>query len=147
MSMRFERLEHVGVTVSDLDRSVRFYSTLLGEAPFYRATEERPYLGRIVGYADCRLAIADFHLPGTDTFLELLQYLEPAGEAGSMETANPGIGHLCFIVDDLDAEFQRIAALGGSFRSSTPVARADGGKAAYFRDPDGFSVELQELPA
>jgi catechol 2,3-dioxygenase-like lactoylglutathione lyase family enzyme len=145
--MRFESLEHVGLTVSELDRSVRFYSALLGASPFYRATEERPYLGKVVGYPDCRLAIADFHLPGTGTFLELLQYLEPIGHAVSMETANPGIGHVCFVVSDLANEYERISAIGGAFRSPGPVDRADGGRAVYLRDPDGISIELQELPA
>lgn len=144
--MRFEALEHVGLTVSDLDRSVAFYGALLGADPFYRATEERPYLSEIVGYPGCRLAIADFRLPGTDTFLELLQYLHPPGEAAEMETSNPGIGHVCFVVSDLEAEFGRITALGGVFRSRGPVERADGGKAVYFRDPDGITIELQELP-
>jgi catechol 2,3-dioxygenase-like lactoylglutathione lyase family enzyme len=141
---RFEAVEHVGVTVSDIERSVAFYRALLGIGPFYRAIEERPYLGGIVGYPGCRLAIADFRLPGTATFLELLQYLDPEGERVSMETNNPGIGHLCFVVGDLAVEYDRIRVLGGAFRSEGPVDRADGGRAAYFRDPDGFSVELQE---
>ena len=38
-----------GLTVSDLDRSVAFYRGLLGVEPFYRAIEERPYLGDVVG--------------------------------------------------------------------------------------------------
>lgn len=144
--MQFEYVEHVGLTVSDLERSVRFYSALLGEAPFYRATEERPYLGQVVGYPGCRLAIADLHLPGTDTFLELLQYLEPIGEDIDMETANPGNGHICFVVSDLEREYERIKAIGGDFRNPGPVDRADGGRAVYFRDPDGISIELQEPP-
>ena len=64
-----------------------------------------------------------------------------------METKNTGIGHLCFVVSDLATEFDRIRALGGVCRSDGPVDRADGGRAAYFRDPDGFSVELQEHPS
>jgi catechol 2,3-dioxygenase-like lactoylglutathione lyase family enzyme len=144
---RFEAVEHFGLTVSDLERSVAFYRALLGVDPFYRAIEERPCLGGIVGYPGCRLAIADFRLPGTTTFLELLQYLDPEGDRVNMETKNPGIAHLCFVVSDLSAEFGRIRGLGGAFRSDGPVDRADGGRAAYFRDPDGFSVELQEHPS
>jgi catechol 2,3-dioxygenase-like lactoylglutathione lyase family enzyme len=144
--MHFESLEHVGLTVSDLERSVSFYSALLGEPPFYRATEERPYLGQIVGYPGCRLAIADLHLPGTGTFLELLQYLEPVGRGIDMETANPGTSHICFVVSDLAQEYERIRSIGGEFRNPGPVERADGGRAVYLRDPDGISIELQELP-
>ena len=79
-------------------------------------------------------------------FLELLEYLQPTGRIVEMETRNTGIAHLCFLVADLDSEFQRITALGATLRSSGPVDRPDGGRAAYFRDPDGITVEMQEAP-
>jgi catechol 2,3-dioxygenase-like lactoylglutathione lyase family enzyme len=139
-----QAVEHVGLTVRDLERSIGFYSALLGVSPFYRATEERVYLADVVGYPGCKLALAFFHLPGTETFLELLEYIRPTGRPVDMETYNPGIGHLCFVVPDLDAEFRRISGLGGAFRHPGPVDRADGGRAVYFRDPDGITIELQE---
>jgi catechol 2,3-dioxygenase-like lactoylglutathione lyase family enzyme len=138
--------EHVGFTVGDLDRSIRFYSDLLGHEPFFETIEERPYLGDVVGYPACRLRIAFFRLPNTSVFLELLEYLQPKGSRVSMETLNTGIAHLCLVVDDLDAEFTRLREIGAVFRSAAPVERADGGRAAYLRDPDGISIELQEPP-
>jgi lactoylglutathione lyase len=140
----FRLTEHFGLTVRDLDRSIQFYSALFGQSPFYRATEERDYLGRVVGYSDCKLRLAFFRLPQTEAFLELLEYVAPRGVDVSMETSNPGIAHLCFVVDDLDREFERVAAIGGAFRHDRPVDRADGGRAIYFRDPDGITIELQE---
>lgn len=140
----FRLTEHFGLTVRDLDRSIEFYSALLGHSPFYRATEEREYLGRVVGYPGCKLKLAFFHLPETSAFLELLEYLVPKGVEVDLETSNPGIAHLCFVVDDLEHEFERIAAIGGVFRHQRPVDRADGGRAIYLRDPDGITIELQE---
>ncbi len=138
--------EHFGVTVRDIDRSVAFYRALLGVEPFYSATEGRPYLGDVVGYPGCRLRLAFFALPGTTAFLELLEYEYPRGDPIEPETFRPGVAHLCFVVDDLDAEHRRITMLGGAFRHPRPVDRADGGRAVYFRDPDGITIELQEPP-
>ena len=139
-------VEHIGFTVSDLDSSILFYTALLGNGPFYEATEGRPFLGDVVGYPLCRVRIAFFSLPNTPIFLELLEYLQPTGKLVEMETRNTGIAHLCFLVTDLDSEFQRITALGATLRSSGPVDRPDGGRATYFRDPDGITVEMQEAP-
>ena len=136
--------EHFGFTVRNLETSVRFYSALLGQAPFYEASEARDYVGRVVGYPGCSLKLAFFHLPETDSFLELLEYVAPIGVDVSLETCNPGVAHLCFVVDDLDEEYRRIATIGGVFRHDRPVQRADGGRAVYLRDPDGITIELQE---
>ena len=50
------------------------------------------------------------------------------------------------IIEDLAAEFERVVALGATPHMLTPVNRADGGRAAYLRDRDGISIELQEPP-
>jgi catechol 2,3-dioxygenase-like lactoylglutathione lyase family enzyme len=47
----FSALDHVGITVSDMDRSIEFYSLLLGEEPMFRETwNDIEYVGRVVGY-------------------------------------------------------------------------------------------------
>jgi catechol 2,3-dioxygenase-like lactoylglutathione lyase family enzyme len=67
-----------------------------------------------------------------------------------METYNVGNGHLGLVVDDLEAEYERLRAAGASFRHPGPV-EVDGGdwkgtKALYMRDPDGITIELMESP-
>jgi catechol 2,3-dioxygenase-like lactoylglutathione lyase family enzyme len=137
---------HVGFTVSSLDRSIEFYTALLGRGPHFREVFGHDWLGRIVGYPGCRIDIALFDLPGTDTVLELLQYLHPEGKRVEMETHNVGITHLCLEVEDLAAEYQRLSAIGAAFRNPGPVEIGDGSlagsKAVYFRDPDGITIEL-----
>jgi catechol 2,3-dioxygenase-like lactoylglutathione lyase family enzyme len=141
---------HMGFAVSDLDRSIAFYTGVLGEPPFFRQIYEAEYLGTLVGYPGCRMDAAFFRLPGTETFLELLQYLDPLPSTVDMETYNVGNGHLCLQVKDLAADFQRVAALGARFRSQGPVdiefGPFKGGKVSYCRDPDGISLEFIQLP-
>jgi catechol 2,3-dioxygenase-like lactoylglutathione lyase family enzyme len=146
--MYYTGLDHVGFAVSDLDRSVDWYTFFLDEPPILRKTWDVEYVGRIVGYPGVKMEGAFWRLPG-GTVLELLEYLEPAPGRVDMETYNAGNGHLCLVVDDLDADFERLRGRV-EFRDPDPVeipwGPYKGGKACYLRDPDGISIELMQLP-
>lgn len=141
-------LDHVGFSVGDLDRSVAFYTRLLGAGPTLRRVWDVPYLGEIVGYPGCRMECAFYELPG-GTMLELLHYLDPPAGRVEMETYNAGNGHLCLVVGDLRAELARVREFA-AVRSEAPVAIPwgpyAGGLVAYVRDPDGISIELMQHP-
>ena len=147
--MPFSALDHVGLTVSDMDQSIEFYSRLLGEQPMFRETwDDIEYVGRVVGYPGVSLEGAFFRLPG-GAMLELLEYHHPEPQRVDMETYNIGNAHLCLVTSDMKADFERMAG-HASFRSDEPVrvpwGPYKGGALAYLRDPDGISIELLELP-
>ena len=143
-------VDHIGLTVSRLERSIPFYRLLLGREPIFQQVVSDPHVAEIVGYEAIELGIALFEIPGSTTILELLEYRAPAGTPFDMETSNPGNVHVCLIVEDLDAEFARLSSAGVTFRSTAPVYAPrgawKGSKAAYLRDPDGITIELVELP-
>jgi catechol 2,3-dioxygenase-like lactoylglutathione lyase family enzyme len=145
---RFGALDHVGFSVSSLDRSIPFYTALLAEEPLLRKRWDVAYVGEILGYPGNVLDGAFWRLPG-GTILELLEYEPPPGRV-DMETNNVGNAHLCLVTDDMDAEFERLRPVGAEFRSEAPVeipwGPYRGGKACYLRDLDGISIELIELP-
>jgi catechol 2,3-dioxygenase-like lactoylglutathione lyase family enzyme len=146
---RFGALDHVGFSVSSLDRSIPFYTALLGEEPLLRKRWDVAYVGEILGYPGNVLDGAFWRLPG-GTILELLEYVEPPPGRVDMETNNVGNAHLCLVTDDMDADFERLRPVGAEFRSEAPVeipwGPYRGGKACYLRDLDGISIELIELP-
>jgi catechol 2,3-dioxygenase-like lactoylglutathione lyase family enzyme len=146
---RFSALDHVGITVTDMDRSVAFYELLLGEKVMFRETwNDIEYVGRVVGYPGVNLEGAFFRLPG-GMMLELLQYHYPEPGHVDMETYNVGNSHLCLVTEDMHADFERLRG-HVEFRSDAPVRVPWGpykdGYLAYLRDPDGISIELLELP-
>jgi catechol 2,3-dioxygenase-like lactoylglutathione lyase family enzyme len=144
----YTRLDHVGFAVSDLDRSVDWYTFLLGKPPVLRRTWDVEYVGRMLGYPGVKLECALWELPG-GTVLELIRYHDPDPALVDMETYNVGNAHLCLVVDDLDAEFERLRGRA-TFAHPEPVEIAwgpyEGGKACYVRDPDGISVQLMQHP-
>lgn len=143
-------LDHVSFTVSDLDRAIAFYSELFRAPPLKVGREADGNAGVVIGYDPLDLRYAWFAIPGTTTLLELFEYVEPRGAAGRLETRNPGNGHLGLVVDDVQAEWTRMAGAGATFASPEPVAISggswDGACVIYMRDPDGITIELMQSP-
>jgi catechol 2,3-dioxygenase-like lactoylglutathione lyase family enzyme len=145
-----KRTHHIGFTVKDLERSVRFYQEGLGLELITRIPGPNPYHSEITGYPDTHLSIAFFKLPGSDAPLELIEYVSPTGEPLDMETNRPGNGHFGVVVDDLEATIKRLQEYGGKLQSkgivSIPTGPNKGAKVVYLRDPDGITVELFQYP-
>jgi catechol 2,3-dioxygenase-like lactoylglutathione lyase family enzyme len=145
-------VDHVGIVVSSLDRSIPWWSRLLGAEPFQRVTvlaaETDDRIGRIVGYPGCDLSAAAWALPG-GTVLEMLEYHVPPPGRVDMETYNAGNSHLCLQTTDIHADLDRMRDVA-ELRSPEAVGIAEGPLAgklvAYLRDPDGITVELVQQP-
>ena len=142
-------LHHVGITVRDLDASIRFYHDVLGlefsnePSPWF----EGPELGPAVGVPGAALRQVSLILG--DTTLELLEYKSPPGETPRpLLSNNIGASHVAFRVDDIEAKKADLEKLGIEFYSD--VNTVDEGVLAgwrwvYFEDPDGYPLELVEV--
>ncbi len=143
-------VHHLGLTVADIERSIRFYRDCLGLALVRRRSTDADYIGRQTGYAGARLEVASLQMgSGSGPTLELAQYVSHPGPANEPGTNRPGCAHLCFQVDDLQAIYEKLRQQGVSFQSP-PVAITSGpnqgGWGIYLRDPDGFTIELFQPP-
>jgi lactoylglutathione lyase len=138
--------DHIGIQVRDLDESVRFYRDHLGFELVDRWSMSEPYVQRVVGYyPDVTLEIALLAIPGSEVFLEILEYRGVEKMPVDPSTANPGTAHFCLFVEDLDELYGRLIAAGVRFVSElqTPtVGPNKGGRLVYMIDPDGIRVEL-----
>ena len=142
-----EGVSHFGIQVADLAKSIAFYRDLLGLELVAEWVRDQPYIQELVGYPGVELNVAVFRLPGSTSFLEILEYRNVERHAVDAGTANPGTAHLCVYVDDLEGLHERLAAGGAQFVSpiKSPTAGPNmGGKVIYMIDPDGIRVELLE---
>ena len=153
-ALRFEttRVDAVGITVSDMDQALAFYTGVL---PFERVAE-RELSGRefelLTGVFGARARVVRLRLG--DEFFELTEYLAPRGRPIPPDVrANDRVfQHAALIVSDMDAAYQRLRAHGVRHASTGPQLlpawnpNAGGIKAFYFRDPDGHFLELLEFP-
>lgn len=137
-------LSHAGIQVAEIDRSIAFYERL-GLRLAARRRNGRPYIQRLVGHPGVELEIAIMAIPGSESVLEILEYHAVPRTPIDPATANPGTGHVCLLVEDLDGLHPQLEAEGVEFVSEpvTPdVGPNAGGRVVYLKDPDGIRVEL-----
>lgn len=146
--MQIRCAHHTGFTVANLDRSLAFYCDVLGLELLTKQTGTADYLSSVTGFPGIRLEMAFLKVPGEDDhILELLEYASHPAEPTDRATNRPGNGHLCFVVEDIWACYRELSAKGARFVSEPTLitsGRNRGARAAYFRDPDGFTLELYQ---
>jgi len=141
------RLSHIGICVSDLERSVVFYRDTLGFRELSRLAMEGEQPERLLGLAGGKLRAVYLEREGTR--IELLHYPDAGHLAG--ESPCPmnrlGLTHLSLRVDDLDAAAAAVENTGGTVLANTRIDNEDWRSHAVFvTDPDGLRIELLQSP-
>ena len=142
--MTIERMDHVGVIVDDLAAAIDFFMAL-GLEVEGRQSVEGESVDRVIGLEGARSDIAMMQTPDGHSRLELVEFHSPpyAGERDPEPSNAPGIRHVTFAVDDLDAALSNIrdhgAELVGEVENYENVY-----KLCYVRGPAGIIIELAE---
>jgi methylmalonyl-CoA/ethylmalonyl-CoA epimerase len=129
---RGTRLAHIGIAVRSLDEILPFYRDVLGlpEVPLDDADG-----ARIAGVA------------AGEPLVELLEAESPDSPIGRfVAKRGPGIHHICFAVDDLDAALERCRAAGVRLIDESPRIGAEKKRIAFLHPAStaGVLVELSE---
>jgi catechol 2,3-dioxygenase-like lactoylglutathione lyase family enzyme len=145
---------HFSFTVADIDRSVDFYTRVIGMQLVHTQEQQNEYTSRLVAYENAhlkvaQLAIGEMNQARSGHLLELVQYVNPLCDPTDTATCRPGSAHLAFQVDDIHAEYERMKSLGVRFKSTPNAITAGinkGGFACYFFDIDDITLELIQAP-
>lgn len=130
-------LDHVAIAVSELDPAIARFVGDLGLA--LHGTED-------VAPAQTRTAFLPVAGPTT---IELVAPLEGAGPiARHLEKRGPGLHHLCFRTDDIEADVARLRERGWQFTTDVPTPGAHGTRVIFVhpRSTGGVLIELAEHP-
>src|SRR5438445_9058129 len=144
-------VDSVGMTVSDLDRSIEFYSKVLS---FEKVSETEVWgenYEHLQGVFGLRMRVAQLRLG--DEHIELAEYLAPKGRPIPVDARSNDqwFQHIAIIVSDMDKAYQHLRRYKVTHASSGPQRLPDwnpnagGIKAFYFKDPDGHALEILQL--
>jgi len=83
--------------------------------------------------------------------IEFIQYLDPVGKEFDLEDNSAGNAHIGMFTDSIEEDYEKLSGKGVKFSSKPIKIESEGNsmngvKVAYFKDPEGRTVELMEFP-
>ena len=133
----FERIDHVGVAVEDLEAGIALYETSFAMELVHRETVESQGVEAVL------LDVGDGHV-------ELLAPLGPDTPVGKyLERKGPGLHHVAYAVDDIDGAIERLAAAGVELIDSEARVGIRDSRVAFLhpRSTGGVLTEIVEPAA
>ena len=128
------RIDHTALVVSDLQRSIAFYTQVLGFE-----------VSRRLEFADRELVLLSLGENPTAK-LELLRYdATDKAHLVSEDRTILGLRHLAFHVSDVAAVYEKLKGEGVPMLADPPFQKTDGPPIAFGYDPDGVSLEFTEI--
>ena len=142
---------HIGITVTDLDRSIMFYRDIMGltfqgeivmDGPETELLFNRPGTKARVAYLN---GSSEKYAPP----IELIQFIGMEPDHQVTDLFRTSVSEICFMTDDIEADYRALTEKGVRFLSAPQHFdfSKDGfskSKAVYFHDPDGIIIELME---
>ncbi len=126
--MHVTKLLHTRMRVSDMDETIKFYTTVLGLEVLERKTSPRGS------------HLAFLKVPNSEELIELASY-PPSGPVHVQED----LVHLAFQIDNVDAAIRDLTAKGVKITDG-PTRSSSGSRFIFIDAPDGYEIELIERP-
>lgn len=151
-SAAVQSVVRIGMTVGDLDRSIEFYTGVLGFAKISEAELAGENLEHLTGIFGARVRVARLQLGNEQ--IELTQFLAPEGRPTPVDSQSNDrwFQHIAIAVSDIDRAYAHLRAHKVRHASSGPqtlpqyLPNAAGISAFYFKDPDGHVLEIIHFP-
>lgn len=146
-------VERVGLTVSDADRAVEFFSKVLSFEKVSDVEVAGSEYERLQGVFGLRMRVVRMKLG--DEVIELTEYLTPKGRPIPVDSRSNDhwFQHLAVITSDMDKAYAWLRKNKVQHASTAPqrlpetIKAAAGIRAFYFKDPDGHPLEILQFPS
>ncbi len=146
------KVEAVGITVKEMDRSLKFYTEVIG----FKKVSDTEYSGesyeKLKGVFGLKMRVVRLQLG--DELIELTDYLTTGGRSIPEDQKSNDLffQHIAIVVSDMDKAYRQVKKYNVEYVSTSPqtlpksIPGAEGIKAFYFHDPDNHNLELIYFP-
>ena len=137
-------IRHTGIVVTDIDKSIEFYSQYFGFKTQKDLIESGEYIDNFCSMKGVEVRTVKMSLENGD-MIELLDFVSHPEDNHDKKINHIGCTHIALTVDDLDSLYNRMKN-DGVFFNCEPQSPPDGmAKATFCKDPDGTFIELVEI--
>ncbi len=145
------KIYHVGLTVSDMDRSIAFYRDILGLQFQGEIFMDGPETEAMFQRKNCQARVA--YLNGSKEIgmppVELIQFTDAKSREIPSDLFTTSVSELCFYTEDIDAVYKvlqehDVICLSAPQSFDFTSSGFGKSKAFYFRDPDGIILEMMQ---
>lgn len=145
--MKNARLLHYSHCVADIERSRRFYVDVLGFEVVAELDFDDPATARVMGVPGCQFTGVFMKRDGMRIELIAFRRPPPPEQRRKRRADEIGHSHLSFYVTDLDGALAELRAQGVEVEEDTRALLPSGIECCVVRDPDGFPIEIVQVPA
>lgn len=140
-------IRHTGLVVANLEDALNFWCNQLGFTLSKRMEESGPHIDAMMGLKDVRLTTAKLAAPDGN-LIELLHFhTHPDNPVWQGQPNSTGFTHIALTVNDLDAAFTTLSAVGVKFNAPPQLSPDGYAKVTYCKGPEGVLLELVEVLA
>lgn len=137
------KFNHVGISVTDLDRSIAFYREMFGMEPLGDPFPfSGPQFSEIMDIPDVQGRMC--MIAGGNLWLELFEFSESKAKDPAYPVSDRGFSHFGLTVDDVQATYDKLKAAGVPIHGRLQTFNSGSMRAAYCRDPDGNVFEIMQ---
>ncbi len=140
-----KKIDHINIVVSNLEETKNFFLNF-GFIVQREGTLTGEWIDTLSRMKDVKGIFAALNLPGTETNLELLQFLNPVGSTDPKINSLNQVGyrHVAFAVEDIEKVVADLGSKGIKFFSGIQEYKESNKKLCYFEGPEGIILELAE---
>ena len=137
-------VRHVGIVVSDMEKSLKFYRDLLGLKVKSLEDEEGEFLDNMLAHENVKNKVAKLYAKNGNALIELIDSRSYANKK-DRDFFTIGASHFALTVDDLEKTYDYLVKNGVKFTAPPQQTPDRFAKVTFCEDPDGTPIELVEV--
>lgn len=145
MNELIKETRHIGITVTNMENSLKFYRDLLGLKIVRVMNESGQYIDNMLNMSNVKVNTVKMSANNGVTLIELLEFKSHPNIPKDMQISRIGTSHLAFTVYDLEKCYDYLCKYGVKFNAPPQISPDGYAKVTFCNDPDGTLIELVQI--